>query len=459
MKGVLILQVDVSNDKKMGLFSVIMMIVGVVIGSGIFFKSSTILVATNGSIFLGIVVFCIAAISIIFGSLTIAQLASRTDEAGGVISYATNEISPYAGCLFGWYHFFLLYSATVGLVSWISSIYIESVFNLNFSMEQRLLASLLIMSIVCFVNIFASKIASLFQTSAAIIKLIPLVLVAVLGFVFGDFNNFITSSETLEATSKLGWISAIAPVAFAYEGWIVATSLTHKIKNPKKNLPIALVLSPIFILIIYVFYFVGMSLYVGPQKMVEMGEAHMLYASTKLFGQIGGKAVVVAVLISVLGTLNGNVMGLIQLPYSLSLRNMFPKSEKISKVNPKFGVSVSSGLVSFVVACFWVVLNYIDKKYHILGNSDVCEVVTVVNYLLYIMLYIKVIKLKKAKAINSGVFRGYIAPVMAVIGSGVMLYGGLQNPMFIYMFAVCLFVILCALLFWKFFGNSSKVRN
>ena len=100
---------ETSEEKKFGLFTVIMMIVGVVIGSGIFFKSSTILIATNGSILLGIAAFCIAAISIIFGSLTIAQLAARTDETGGVISYATNEINSYAGCLIGWYHFFLLY--------------------------------------------------------------------------------------------------------------------------------------------------------------------------------------------------------------------------------------------------------------------------------------------------------------------------------------------------------------
>lgn len=447
---------ETSEEKKFGLFTVIMMIVGVVIGSGIFFKSSTILIATNGSILLGIAAFCIAAISIIFGSLTIAQLAARTDETGGVISYATNEINSYAGCLIGWYHFFLLYSTTVGVVGWIATMYVESIFNLDFTVEQRLIVSLLIITLFCSINIFASKIASLFQTSAAIIKLIPLVLIAILGFTLGDFNNFITSSQATQATRSLGWISAISPIIFAYEGWIVATSLTHKIKNPKKNLPIALILSPLFILVIYVCYFVGISLYVGPKQMMYMGNAHMLYAATNLFGVIGGRAVVVAVLISVLGTLNGNIMGLIQLPYSLSLRGMFPKSNKISKVSKKFGSPVYSGIIGFVVATVWLFVNYIDKKYNILGNSDICEVVTVVNYLLYIMLYVKVIQLKKNNEI-CGIFKGYIAPIMAIIGSGIMLYGGLQNPMFIYMFIICLLVILSALLFWSIAKNKVKL--
>ncbi|MBP0979026.1 MAG: APC family permease [Oscillospiraceae bacterium] len=436
------------DTKKFGLFTVVMMIVGVVIGSGIFFKSSTILVATNGSIILGIAVFCVAAISIIFGSLTIAQLAARTEETGGLISYATNEISPYAGCVFGWYHFFLAYSATVGVVGWIATIYIESVFGLDFSLEQRLLATFLVITVCCLINIFASKVASLFQTSAAIIKLIPLILIAILGFVFGDFDNFATTTGQIVEGQKLGWFSAICPIAFAYEGWIVATTLTHKIKNPAQNLPIALILSPLVILVVYIAYFVGISLYVGPEQMMAMGESHMLYAATNLFGAFGGKLVVVAVLISVLGTLNGNTMALVQLPYSLSLRGMFPKSDKFSKINKKFDSPVASGLLGFFVSCIWLILNYIDKKYQILGNSDICEVVVVVHYLLCIMLYVKVIQLTKNKEIE-GVFKGYIAPIMAIVGSGVMLFGGLQSPTFIYMFVVCILVILSALLFWS----------
>ena len=434
----------------MSLFSVIMMIVGIVIGSGIFFKSSTILVATNGSILLGIVVFCIAAISIIFGSLTIAQLASRTEETGGVIAYATNEINSYAGCVIGWYHCFLFYPSTVGVIGWISSTYVEAVFNITFNMTQKLISSLLIVAFFCLVNIFAPKIASLFQTSAAIIKLIPLILIAILGFIFGDFSNFASSSQVAQATNQFGWISAIMPVAFAYEGWIVATSLTHKIENPKKNLPLALILSPLFILIVYVSYFVGISLYVGPQNMVSMGDAHMAYAATNLFGAIGGKFVMVAILICVLGTLNGNLMGLIQMPYSLSLRKMFPKPNKT------FGSPVYSGIVALIVSIISVYVNYLDKKYHFMGNSDFCEIITVVNYLLYVMLYVKVMQLKSNGEIK-GVFFGYIAPIMAIVGSGIMLYGGIQNPKFIYVFFVCILVILISLLFWK--SASQKVEN
>ncbi len=74
------------NQQKYSLFTTIAMIVGIVIGSGIFFKSDNVLIYTNGNILLGILVFVIAAFSIIFGSLSVSELASRTDEAGGIIT-------------------------------------------------------------------------------------------------------------------------------------------------------------------------------------------------------------------------------------------------------------------------------------------------------------------------------------------------------------------------------------
>ena len=76
------------KKNEYGLFTAIAMIEGIVIGSGIFFKSDNILVATGGSVALGVLVFCIAAIAIILGSLTITQLASRSSKEGGLIAYA-----------------------------------------------------------------------------------------------------------------------------------------------------------------------------------------------------------------------------------------------------------------------------------------------------------------------------------------------------------------------------------
>ena len=87
------------QQSRYNLFTAIALIVGVVIGSGIFFRSDNILVATGGNVFLGILVFVIAAISIVFGCLTIAELAARTDRPGGVqdeVAGALHEVGLHA---------------------------------------------------------------------------------------------------------------------------------------------------------------------------------------------------------------------------------------------------------------------------------------------------------------------------------------------------------------------------
>jgi len=117
------------KKNEYGLFTAITMIVGIVIGSGIFFKSDNILIATGGSIALGVLVFFIAAIAIIFGSLTISQLASRSSKEGGLISYAEEYYNKSTSCAFGWFQTFLyfptLISVVLGLLEFIYVSYLE----------------------------------------------------------------------------------------------------------------------------------------------------------------------------------------------------------------------------------------------------------------------------------------------------------------------------------------------
>ena len=123
------------KKNEYGLFTTVGMIVGVVIGSGIFFKSDNILVATNGSIALGVLVFCIAAIGIVFGSLTISELAARSSKAGGIITYAEESYNKSIACALGWFHTFLYYPTLVAVVSWVAGIYICMLFGFNSTLE------------------------------------------------------------------------------------------------------------------------------------------------------------------------------------------------------------------------------------------------------------------------------------------------------------------------------------
>ena len=440
------------KKNEYGLFTAIGMIVGIVIGSGIFFKSDNILVATNGSVSLGVLVFSIAALGIIFGSLTISELASRESRAGGIITYAEYSYNESVACAFGWFHTFLYYPTLIAVVSWVSGIYICMLFGIEAGLATHIIIGFVIMTILYILNVLSGKLGGYFQNASTVIKVIPLILIAVAGVFFGNPSEIkINDVIHMESTS---WIAAIAPIAFSFDGWIIATSIGHEIKDSKKNLPKALVIAPLFILIIYVLYFVGISIYVGPEKIMALGDAHVDLAASMLFGKWGAKIILTFVVISIIGTVNGLIMGHVRMPYSLAIRGMFPNSKKIKIVNERLGMPLYSSIVAFTISFVCLVVHYITQEYGYLPNGDISEISITVNYMLYILLYVKVFRMGLYGEVK-GIWRGKINPILASVGSIIILFGSFSNPLFLQYLAICGGLLLIAVLFWEFKSKKS----
>ena len=431
------------KKNEYGLFTAIAMIVGIVIGSGIFFKSDNILVATGGSVALGVLVFCIAAIAIIFGSLTISQLASRSSKEGGLIAYAEEYYNKSTSCAFGWFQTFLYFPTLIAVVSWVAGIYICILFGIEGTLEKQMLIGLAIMVFLFVINTLSAKLGGLFQNASTIIKLIPLLLIAVAGLVFGDTSSVSFSDITAMKST------------FSFDGWVVSTSISHEIKDSKRNLPKALIIAPIFILIVYVLYFVGISMYIGPETIMSLGDAHVDLAANNLLGPWGAKIVLIFVIISIMGTINGLTLGMIRLPHSLSVRNMFPKSKVINKIDEKLLMPVNSAIVAFIIAIVWYIAHYLTTKFGLLPNSDISEISITMSYTMYILLYVKVIQLGRQGKI-SGIWNTIINPVLAIIGSLIILFGSMGNQLFWIYAAFCLLVMLLAVLFCK---KNEKIIN
>lgn len=444
-----------NNNKKYSLLTAIAMIVGIVIGSGIFFKADDVLTYTSGNVILGVIVFTIAATAIIFGCLSISQLAKRSENPGGIISYMEENWSKASAGAVGWFHAFVYYPSLVTIVAWVSGIYIIQLFGLQSTLELQMLIGLISALILFIFNTMSAKIGGYLQVSSTIIKLIPLIGIAIAGVVFGDPGTILSESSAQLGANPLlltGAIAAIAPIAFSFDGWIISTSISNEIKNSKRNLPIALTLSPLFILAAYVLYFVGVSALLGPQKIIELGDNYLYEAANMLLGPVGAKIVLTFVVVSVLGTLNGLILGTIRLPYSLALRNMFPMSDKLRNINPKSNISKNSAIVALIIAMAWYIVHYFTMKFNLLPGSDVSEIAIITNYLCFIALYVAVIKLTKKGLIKSKFF-GYICPVLAIIGSLIIFSGAFLNPIMFAYIAFSAIVMIIAYIYCKAKAN------
>lgn len=434
------------TKNQYNLLTCIAMIVGVVIGSGIFFKSDNILIATNGNIFLGCLTFIIAAISIIFGSLTVAELAAKTDKAGGTITYTEDAYGSGAACAFGWFQLFLYYPTTLAVVCYIVGLYVCMLFGITATLTLQMLIGLVTFFVLFVINTVSKRFAAQYQTVATFIKLIPLFLIGILGFVFGEPKMIteVTTTELVEGS----WLSALIPIVFAFDGWIVATAISHQVKDAKKNVPFALIVAPLIILVMYLLYFVGISSYLGPDAIIASGDQHVELAAARLMGPWAAKAVIIFIIISVSATGNGFMAGLFQLPYSLAIRNMLPCSKQISKINERFDMPIASCFLSGILVLFWIAVHYVTQAYSLLPNSDISEISITLNYVLFIALYYEVFR-KGIKGEIKGFFKGKFNPIMAMLGSMIILYVGLQNKLFILYLIICLCILVSGYLYYK----------
>lgn len=416
----------ISQQKvKFGLPTAVTMIVGIVIGSGIFFKADSLYVITNGNILLGCIYWLLGALGIIFGGLTIAEWAKRLDTVGGLISYSEMAFGKVFGFLAGWFQTIIYLPALCAIIAFVSGLYTSQLFGLD-GMAWIWLFTFVSLFFIFTLNIFATKLAATFQTTTVIIKLIPLIIFAIVGIVFGNPSTVFVEGISLPllfATS-----SGIVAVAFSYDGWLVAPSICHEIKNAKRNLSLALALAPIFIMVIYIAYYVGVSVVVGPEFIQTVVDGTstiptVYKAAQILFGDSGAKLILVAVVLSILGVLNGLVLGLTRMPYALALRKEIPFSDKISIVNKKYDMPLYSCLITIFITLLWLGIHYLSTVVPALSTLDISSLPIIMTYFFYILLYIGIIKLYLAKQIKS-VFSGMTFPILAILGALVVIYGG-----------------------------------
>lgn len=431
------------QKREYSLFTAIAMIVGIVIGSGIFFKSDDMLNYTGGNVGLAVLVFCIAAFTIVFGCLTFSQLAALTDKPGGIVTYANEFIGKRWACLFGWFQVFVYYPSLTVLLAWVVGIYVGLTMGWDLTFTGMVGVGLVWFCICFLYNIFSAKIGGLFQEATVIIKLIPLFAIAIGGLIFGDPIAAIQnpSPEAISATTTLAWTAAIGPIAFSFDGWVISMIVSHEVKDAKRNVPRALVAAPIFVLAAYLMYFLGICGYLGADQVMELGDSAVATAATNLIGPTFASIIFVFVTISVMGTSNGIILGYIRLPYSLALRNALPGSNSLKKIHPTLKMPVNSALFAIGISVVWWIIHFLQNKYSLLINGDIAEIAIAMSYLLYIILYYQVFKLWR-KGIIKGFRHGVVYPILASLGSIFVLIGGLANPQFIIFVVICLLFVI-----------------
>lgn len=411
-------------ERRYGLFTAICMVVGTVIGSGVFFKAQNVLTATGGNMPLGIAAWVITGLLMIICATQFAMMATKYEKVSGVVDYAEAACGPTFAYYLGWFLANIYYPAMTSVLAWVSARYFGVILGWDLvSAEVMTLAGMFLIASYA-LNAFSPKLAGKFQVSATIIKLIPIALMAVVGVIVGSINGTLPQNftqvvgEPVGGTTMSGLFAAIVASVFAYEGWIVATSINAELKNPKKNLPIALVVGSLIVVAAYVLYYIGVAGGASNAVLIQDGATT---AFSNIFGNVGGMLLNICIVISCLGTLNGLMVAATRGMYAIAARNEGPNPKLFSQIDDTTNMVTNSAIWGLLVCSTWLVYFYganLTSGWFGLFNFDSSELPIITIYGMYIPIFVMWMKKEK----DLGAFKRFVLPTLAILACVVMIF-------------------------------------
>lgn len=436
-------------QKRYGLPMAIAMVVGIVIGSGVFFKAETVLKATGGDVGTGIMAWAIVGVVMIVCAYSFSILASRYEKVNGIVDYAEVMVSPRYGYYMGWFMTFVYQPSITAVLAWVSARYscVLLGWDITGGACMTIAAFYLIASYA--VNTLSPKIGGKVQVSTTVIKLIPLAAMAIIGTITGLSQgtlaeNFSSAAEISTAAST-GLFTSVVAVAFAYEGWIIATSINAELHDAKKNLPRALIIGSLIVVAVYILYYIGLAGVVPSNILMENGEQSARMAFSQVFGTVAGTLLFVFVIISCLGTLNGLMIGSVRGLYALGVRNQGPSPSIFTSIDQQTNMPSNSAIVGLLLCMAWLAYffgaNLDGVKWFGNFSFDSSELPIITLYGAYVPIFIQMMKKEK----DLPVAKRFILPFLAILSSLFMVAAaiighGMAVAYYLVIFAVIMLV-------------------
>lgn len=454
--------------KKYGLFTAICMVVGIVIGSGIFFKAQNVLHSTAGDALMGVLAWIIGGAVMAVCAVTFGVMATKYEKVGGVVDYAEATCGKTYGYFIGWFLAVIYYPAMTSVISWVCARYTLAAFYgidspENFTSAVCMIIAILYLIVIYFMNATAPKLAGKFQVSTTVIKLIPIAFIAIVGTIIGLVNgtlvnnfNYVATAvgQVFEGTGETvgsgNLFTAVCGTVFAYEGWIIATAINAEIKDSKKNLPIALGIGSIIIVGAYVLYYLGV---IGLAKIGVLGTEGTI-AAFNFFGTTVAAIINILIVISCLGTLNGIMLGCTRGFYALAARGEGPAYDTFDQLDNETNVPYNAANFALLVTVLWLAYFTGGQFFGWFGDFafDSSELPIVTIYPLYVPVLVAF--MIKAKDVHP--VKRFVLPILSIFGAAVLVTASIVSHKMANVWYLIVFAIIMGIGALFYHGNHKK---
>lgn len=370
-------------ERRLGLWASISIVVGSIIGSGIFMKPA-IMAGQVGSPLILLLVWVVAGVVSLFGGMINAEVGTLLPKTGGQYVFFRYMYGDFFAFMYGWASLSVINTASAASIAFVFAQYAEYFIDLpRFSSEFEKSVSFAIpfigkifplenmgvktlaialISIFTWINYYSVKVGGAVQVFFTLLKVGSLLMVVLLIFFWGkgSVQNFFTVSDDRDTSSWgmiSGFIAACSGALMAYDGWNNLGFVAGEIKNPGKNIPRGLVIGLTTCLLMYVLI-TQAYLYVLPIDEMKRSSLVASDALRIVMGVAGGGLVALLVMISTAGATNGNILPCARITFAMAGDNkFFPWA---GKVHPRFHTPGNALLLQGVWACLFVLSGSFD---------------------------------------------------------------------------------------------------
>ena len=368
---------DAPLARRLGLTSAIMVVVGSIIGSGIFLTPQNIAAAVEIP---GVMIFVwvLTGLLTLAGALTNAEIASELPEAGGQYVFFRVLFSDLTGFLYGWCAFIVYQTGSIAAIAVAFARYfgyfvdlphlpasleawqlplIGSIHPLqDIGVKGVAIGAILFMATV---NYFGVQFGGFVQNLFTSMKVLAISGIIILAFTVGkgSVDHFFPLWGTPSSGDLLAAIGvAMIATLWSYDGWNSLTYLAGEVKNPRRNIPLALTFGTIAIIVIYVLTNIA-YLYILPIE--EIASSRLVAADVleQILPGVGGGLIAIAVMVSTFGSVNATSMTTARVYYAMASDGLFFRS--MGKTHPKYKTPGRS----LIVQALWASLLTLSGTY------------------------------------------------------------------------------------------------
>ena len=313
----------------------VLVVIGTVIGSGIWLVPGTVLRNTAADPGVALVVWLVGGVCSLLGALTFAELGSSYPDAGGSYTYVREAFGPFPAFLLGWTLFLAINTGSTATLAVAFATYAGELVPLG-AVGRKLLPALMIL-VVSAVNIRGVRQAATVQNWSTAVKVGAMLVLAIAGLTLGH-NGTVSASRAFTAPSSGALLSgagvALLGVLWAYEGWINVTNSAGEAVDPQRDFSRGLLIGTTALVALYLLANIGYLATLGPEG-VAGSQRVAADAVRVLFGPVAAKLVSAAVLVSVFSAANGLALTGPRMYYAMARDGVFFRS--LGEVHPRFG--------------------------------------------------------------------------------------------------------------------------